>query len=227
MCHQAQHPENGLPLMTTYTEWRDSDYNTGDPATIRTCQDCHDDGHGEVTDEQIQSAAQVQVVAPDTIRAGEEIDLQVEVCNVRAGHHLPTGSTELRQMWLEVTVGDGSGRELFCSGHVDQYGDPDREAVTYGTEWRDEQGSPTARMWDAVELTSDYRIPAQGSVTETYSLTVPEDAETPLHVQATLKYRRIAGYYAGILAIIADSDGIDAPVVEMSQDSASIEVMQR
>src|SRR5659263_72615 len=36
MCHDVNHPFNGLPLESTYTEWKESPYN---PTT--TCQDCH------------------------------------------------------------------------------------------------------------------------------------------------------------------------------------------
>ncbi|MCP4534452.1 MAG: hypothetical protein GY831_24935, partial [Delftia sp.] len=93
-CHQAQHPDNGLPLMTTYSEWRDSPYNSGDPATAHACQACHGDGHDGVSQEQLESAAQVQVLGPATVQPGQA-SLRVEVRNVGAGHALPTGATEL------------------------------------------------------------------------------------------------------------------------------------
>lgn len=36
MCHDVNHPFNGLPLETTYTEWKQGSYNQTTP-----CQDCH------------------------------------------------------------------------------------------------------------------------------------------------------------------------------------------
>ncbi|MCP4518689.1 MAG: hypothetical protein GY824_26130, partial [Delftia sp.] len=222
-CHQAQHPDNGLPLMTTYSEWRDSPYNTGDPATTRACQGCHGAGHDGVSQEQLASAAQVQVIEPATIRPGQ-VNLRVEVRNVGAGHALPTGATELRKMWLEVTVADANGQELFRSGDVDSYGDPDENTVTYGTVWEDGSGAPTIRMWEAAALVSDHRIPPQALVTETYSFNVPQDVQGPLQAQAVLKYRAISGYFAAIMGVMADSQGIESPVVEMAQDEVLINV---
>lgn len=36
MCHDVNHPFNGLPLESTYTEWKEGPYNPSTP-----CQDCH------------------------------------------------------------------------------------------------------------------------------------------------------------------------------------------
>lgn len=36
MCHDVNHPFNGLPLESTYTEWKEGPYNPDTP-----CQDCH------------------------------------------------------------------------------------------------------------------------------------------------------------------------------------------
>ena len=41
MCHDVAHAHNIMPIENTYTEWRTSPYNTGDPATSTHCQDCH------------------------------------------------------------------------------------------------------------------------------------------------------------------------------------------
>jgi len=36
MCHDVNHPFNGLPLESTYTEWKEGPYNS-----TTSCQDCH------------------------------------------------------------------------------------------------------------------------------------------------------------------------------------------
>ena len=211
--------------MTTYSEWRASPYNTGDPATSLTCQGCHSNGHSGIGEEQLRAAAQVKLASPELARPGEELRLQVEVRNVGAGHSLPTGSSEMRKVWLEVTVTDASGQELFRSGVLDEYGDPDEQAVIYGTVWKDDRGGPTVRKWRAAEPLYDHRIPPQGSVTETYVLALPQDVQGPLDLRAVLRYRPVSGYYAGILSIVAGSQPIEAPVTEMARDEAVIEVV--
>ncbi len=39
-----------------------------------------------------------------------------------AGHRIPTGVTEDREMWLELTVNDSEGRILYHSGALDSEG---------------------------------------------------------------------------------------------------------
>lgn len=41
MCHDVGHAHNIMPVENTYTEWRQSPYNTGDSDTSTHCQDCH------------------------------------------------------------------------------------------------------------------------------------------------------------------------------------------
>ncbi len=41
LCHNVSHVINRLPIETTYDEWKNSPYNTGDPETTVNCQDCH------------------------------------------------------------------------------------------------------------------------------------------------------------------------------------------
>ncbi len=41
MCHDVNHAHNTMAIENTYSEWRTGPYNTGDPATTVTCQDCH------------------------------------------------------------------------------------------------------------------------------------------------------------------------------------------
>ncbi len=40
-CHDQSHAFSGVPILTTYSEWRDGPYNTGQPETTVVCQDCH------------------------------------------------------------------------------------------------------------------------------------------------------------------------------------------
>ena len=55
------------------------------------------------------SAGDLAILAPQEAPAGAEIDLLVTATNRIPAHNLPTGSTFLRQMWLDVTVTDAPG----------------------------------------------------------------------------------------------------------------------
>jgi hypothetical protein len=40
-CHEQDHAFSGVPIQSTYSEWSESPYNTGQAATTLVCQDCH------------------------------------------------------------------------------------------------------------------------------------------------------------------------------------------
>jgi Cytochrome c554 and c-prime len=69
--------------------------------------------------ELLTNAATIDVQHPSRASAGEWIHVNVEVNSNVAGHNLPTGFTEERQVWVEVLVTDPAGRVVFVSGDRD------------------------------------------------------------------------------------------------------------
>lgn len=74
----------------------------------------------EMAVERLRSAAELEL-AP-VYRGGTLAELRIRVKNLRAGHNLPTSLTNVRQMWLEVTIRDGRGKLLHSSGAVGKDG---------------------------------------------------------------------------------------------------------
>ena len=204
--------------MTTYSEWQASLFNTGDPVTATTCQDCHfgDGRHGRLDPDDLTKAARIKILSPVVVAPGQEVALNVQVSNVGAGHDLPTGAAELRKVWLAVAVTDAEGRAIFTSGATDPYGDPLEGSVTYGVTWQDAAGHPTDRLWEAQTLSRDHRIPAGETITETYRFPLPEGAQYPLRIRATLNYRASAGYLSSLMTIYLGEEVPAAPVIEMA-----------
>jgi hypothetical protein len=226
-CHEATNPTTGVPVMTTYSEWQASRFNTGDPATTKTCQDCHfaEGRHGALRPEDLKAAARMEILLPPEATPGKELELRVQVSNIGAGHDLPTGAAELRQLWLAVTVTDATGREVFSSGRTNEYGDPVEGSVTYGVTWRDAAGRPTGRLWEAAGIVQDRRMPAGGAVTETYRFVLPADARGPLAARAALNYRAAAGYLTALMTIYLGAEVPPAPVIELAAAEARIPVV--
>ena len=215
-CHEATSPVNGLPVMTTYSEWQASRFNSGDPTTTVTCQDCHfaEGRHGALRREDLLAAATVNLALEAD---GEDaIAATVTVANSGAGHSLPTGTTELQQMWLEVRATDANRQEIFLSGGVDGYGDPSEDAVRFGTVWLDGDGKPTERHWEAASVLWDQRIPAGGTFTVTFEIPLPPAVVAPVQVQVSLKHRAASGYLTGLMSIYLQEDVPSAPTVEMA-----------
>ena len=80
-----------------------------------------------------QSIALLRSAARLSLSGGEN-KIVVRVTNVGAGHRLPTGVSDFRQMWLQVTVTDATGKVVLSSGKLDAKGnlDPRRPPLPEG-----------------------------------------------------------------------------------------------
>lgn len=241
LCHNVSHIANKLPIETTYDEWRNSPYNTGDPETTVNCQDCHmrqrpgipstgkterpdnpgkaaDSGperghvwthyfvganavitkflgsstHAQMAIERLQNAADLELIGSSSYKKNELSYIKVKVINSGAGHYLPTGITEIRQMWLDVKISDTRGKIILRSGSLDENGRIDENAVLYYTQLGNEKGEPVINVALADRILYDYRIPPKGYVIEKYAFYIPSDVVFPLKVEVTLKYRSIS-----------------------------------
>ncbi len=139
----------------------------------------------------LRRAAKVEVGA--VTRKGGAIGVVVRVTNTGAGHSIPTGVTEIRQVWLEVKVTDSTGRVLLHSGARDKTDRIRPGAVVYRTHVYDAQGRDTTLFWRTVKKGRDRRIPPLQTLTETYK--IPASAATrrakKLVVEVALQYRSV------------------------------------
>ena len=148
-------------------------------------------------------------------RVGKELQITVRVTNTGAGHNLPTGITELRQLWLEVKVSDPRGRTLLHSGALDQGGAIQPGSVIYRTEVRDAQGRDTTLFWNTVRKGSDRRIPPLSTLIEKYQLQAPASAVKAIIVEAALLYRSVSP--AGLAEAGAPKGAVKIPVFTISR----------
>jgi hypothetical protein len=224
-CHEAVNPTSGLPVMTTYSEWRASRFNTGDATSATTCQSCHfvDGRHGELRPADRQQAVRIELSTPISV-TGKSMTVRVQVSNTGVGHDLPTGATELRQVWLTIEVVDATGRQIFRTGEVDEYGDPVEGSITYGSTWLDAEGKPTERLWEAAKVLRDRRIPSGATALEMFQVLIPPDAVGPLQVRAALKYRAISGYLSSLMSIYLQEEVPAAPTIDMATAAATVPV---
>ncbi len=66
----------------------------------------------------LRSACDFELTVPASVAPGEMLSLTVDVTNVGAGHNVPTGFSQERQMWIELIVTDATGRMLYESGYL-------------------------------------------------------------------------------------------------------------
>ncbi len=168
--------------------------------------------------ERLRSAAVVELEVPGRAGAGP-LRFAVKVRNVGAGHNLPTGMTELRQMWLHVVVVD-LGREdrvVWESGGLDASGRLAPGARTFGAHAVDGRGRPTWKPWEVRRIVVDNSIPPRARATEFFEVPLPATWVGPLEVRVRLRYRSMPQEVADRYL-----EGVRVPVVDMAGARARV-----
>ncbi|MCP9484092.1 hypothetical protein NNA36_19190 [Shimia sp. CNT1-13L.2] len=147
-----------------------------------------------------------------------EGDLNVRVSNTGAGHALPTGVADFRQVWLDVTVRDASGQVVLESGKVDDAGTVDPDARFFRKVFGDKYGKPVGfEFWRYERMLEDSKIPADGYRDEVFLL--PEDTAFPVEVDVKLMFRT---YPQAVTNLVKEKypDLTDPEVVLMTEGRA-------
>jgi hypothetical protein len=199
-CHRFGHPASGMPIQDTYDEWKRSPY----AAEGKRCQDCHMPAYSGKTavdgkerpelhahvfmgghTEMIRKAAFVQVQSNWKGGRKETLDVVASVSNIGAGHLIPTGVPGIREMWLEVSILNGSTVAA-------------TQKRQFLLELFDSAGKP-AMPWDAVRIGKDTRIGPKKTRVEQFSFKLTNVSD--IRVEAKLLERLVseqAARYAGV-----------------------------
>ena len=154
---------------------------------------------------QIVESGKISVSIDKVLSADHEVAFVVSVSNEKTGHKMPSGSADLRLLWLEVAV---MTEDRSVSVPADTRGDTGRYDIAgssvfdgdllgddipagsriYRAVFLDAKGKQTLSSYDAVKITFDNRLNAAEVREETYKITVPSDVREKITVQARLKY---------------------------------------
>lgn len=150
-------------------------------------------GDPVLAEQRLQAAATLDLAIEDVVAAGSKAALKTTITNVGAGHYLPTGLTEFRQMWLEVKATDAAGTELLSARR------------DFGTVLKDDTGKFPVQLWEAVGVQSDDRIPPKQSTSNDFQFDM---ADGPVTVTAAL-------YYRSATEEVAKAAGVEIPTTTM------------
>ena len=82
----------------------------------------------------------------------------VTILNNGAGHSIPTGVADLRQVWLKVVVKDSAGKIVFQTGIPDKKGYLSEKSIKYGVVFGDGKGNAVFNIAKAREILTDRRL---------------------------------------------------------------------
>jgi hypothetical protein len=156
--------------------------------------------------EQIEGAIRLEMEfsSSDAV-PGEDINIKIKIDNSRTGHKMPTGSSDLRFMYLEVKavtsdkvmsvpagpVSGMTGYDVtgFRISDAETLGDDVSKGMRiYRSIFVDSMDRPILSSYNAVKIIFDNRIDACEIREENYQFVVPEDAKEFMSVEARLYY---------------------------------------
>ncbi|MFH2092092.1 MAG: multiheme c-type cytochrome [Pseudomonadota bacterium] len=167
-----------------------------------------DQEKADMAKDRLKHAATVDI---DTRNIGQN-KISVIVNNTGAGHSIPTGLGDLRQVWLEIVVKDKSNQTRYATGVLDAKGELSEDALVFRTVLGDGNGKAVFNVAKARQILKDTRIKAKDSVTHTVDLGFkPSQGDT---VTARLLYRSIP---QKILKLVPGNPFDPMPVIEMAR----------
>jgi len=178
------------------------------------------DMHADRAESMLKSAATVQIIAPSVLSPGGTSLVRVRVTNVGAGHKLPTGFPEGREMWLDFKVVDARNVQIYRLGAI-QDGRTEKGTKSFKVVLGDRHGNVVdVNILEADRILYDTRIEPRGYGEVTYMFEVPKGAVGPLRLVADLNY------WSFSQALLDDLLGKDAPRAHFTQ-MATVEASVR
>lgn len=195
-------------------------------------------------------AIPVILVTPDSVNAGNELQMDILITNSKAGHDFPTGPLDIIQSWIEIIAKDQNDRILFSSGTLDEDYFIEPGSFIFRAEPVDQYGNPIDRhnLWDMVGVRysralfpgkSDYarfsfnvknpeedkNRQSDAHKTAEYVMNeIPEDV-TDIFITAKLQYRKVNQFLMKE-AFEAMLDIPTAPVSTISDDFKHVKVFR-
>jgi Flp pilus assembly protein TadD len=160
---------------------------------------------------------------PFTLAANDTVQTMVVIQNKNIGHSLIPEVRDLYEGWVEFTVTQADGKELYHSGFLKPDGMLDQRAHSFTNRPVNVAGDfvDNHKVWTIHSVAYDNTIPAGRSVLVRYEFHIPADAKGPLTVTARVNYRHLRQSY---LNNVLGKDHPAYPVVELATSSRILQL---
>ncbi len=192
-------------------------------------------------------AVPIEIVAPDSVKPGEEVKITAVLTNNKPGHDFPTGPIDIIQAWVEIIVTDQQGQEVYSSGKVDEQHFIEPGSFVFKVEPVDQYGNLIDKhnLWEMVGVRfnrsmfpgfsdqADFSFSCPSEIgtqkmqpveERKFEFGVPGEKITSLNISVKLKYRKIDQFLVNYL--FGEGSGITTPITIISEDTKTIRVVQ-
>jgi tetratricopeptide (TPR) repeat protein/nitrate/TMAO reductase-like tetraheme cytochrome c subunit len=168
----------------------------------------------------LQKTGEDKLIAPlgrasYTLAPNDTVEAYVVIQNKNIGHSLIPEVRDLYEAWVEFTVKDSSGKEIYHSGFLKPDGMIDPRAHSFTNRPVTDEGEfvDNHKVWTIHSVAYDNTVPAGRSVLVRYQFRIPADVTGAVSVTANVNYRHLRQSY---LNNIFGPDHPAYPVVEIA-----------
>jgi tetratricopeptide (TPR) repeat protein len=158
---------------------------------------------------------------PFDLQPNELLDAYVVVQNKNIGHSLIPEVRDLYEAWIEFTVKDAAGNELYHSGFLKPDGMLEPRAHSFTNRPVNLSGDfvDNHKVWTIHSMAYDNSIQSGRSALVRYQFRIPPDAKGPLTITALVNYRHLRQSY---LNNVFGPDHPLYPVIEIASRSREL-----
>jgi len=160
---------------------------------------------------------------PFQLEPNDVVDAYVVIQNKNIGHSLIPEVRDLYEAWVEVTVKDAAGNDIYHSGFLKPDGMLDTRAHSFTNRPVNLSGEfvDNHKVWTIHSMAYDNSIQSGRSALVRYEFQIPADVTGPLSITARVNYRHLRQSY---LNNVFGSDHPLYPVVELASRSRTLNI---
>jgi len=181
---------------------------------------------------QVAGALKVGIEVGEEVIPGGTATVRVSIDNSKSGHKMPTGSAELRLLWVELkAVYGGVAIPVALADEADDKdirkynnkvmgNDIPEGSRIYRAILLDENGGQTFNSYDAVKVLYDNRLNASEVREERYRIKIPQGASGSIDISTTLYYLSYPDSFARRLDIA------EAEVIKIASEYVMLSIKE-
>jgi Flp pilus assembly protein TadD len=158
---------------------------------------------------------------PFSLAPNDMVQAYVVIQNKNIGHSLVPEVRDLYEAWVEMTVKDAEGKDVYHSGFLKPDGMLDTRAHSFTNRPVNMSGEfvDNHKVWTIHSMAYDNSIPSGRSALVRYEFQIPADVKGPLSITARVNYRHLRQSY---LNNVFGADHPLYPVVEIASKTRTL-----